>query len=232
MLDKDGNKLPGGSAVQAMSPDGNGSFTLTLTLVPYGQYDFLFWADNADGDDDAAPDNLKNVRYLTDGRTIAFAAKLDDRVCDSGGIHVELKHVVTRIGVETTGDVLINSAHPLLIKVPLSYVAYDVSAMRPVLTATADDFQYRGFADGSYKSGDYVGCCYLLGDQDETAASMMTLRYEGALDNPEVRLANVPLKPDHDILLRGDLANAGLEAGAVTATAQTGWGTPADGNLY
>ncbi len=219
VLDKDGNQLPENfSTVRKMLQNGDGnSFSLTVTLNPDEEYDFLFWADNADAND---PTSLTDVAYTTDGKTIAFAGKLENQGYSQDGINAQLTHVVTRISVESTGNVTIDGNHLLTISVPECYTAYDVSTMQPKGETTG--FSYSGF-NGIFSAGDHVGHFYVLGDEEKTASSTVTLQYSGVLKNPLVELTNVPLKPNYDITLKGDIAHSGLVDGDITATVQTDW---------
>ena len=225
VLDKDGNQLPEYfSNVQKMTPNGDGSFSLTVALNPDEKYDFLFWADNADGNDLT---DLTSVAYATDGKTIAYAAKLEDHGLSGGNISAVLTHVVTRINVKTTGSVAIDDRRPLTIAVPECYKTYNVSTMQPRDKIT--DFSYNGF-HGTFDSGDHVGHFYVLSDKDMMEKLQLTYTADGNTYR-ETEVSNVPIRPNYSITLTGDIKNIGLQEVSFTATVDSKWGTDKEQNI-
>ena len=225
VLDKDGNQLPEYfSDVQKMTPNGDGSFSLTVALNPDEKYDFLFWADNADGNDLT---DLTSVAYATDGKTIAYAAKLEDHGLSGGNISAVLTHVVTRINVKTTGSVAIDDRRPLTIAVPECYKTYNVSTMQPRDKIT--DFSYNGF-HGTFDSGDHVGHFYVLSDKDMMEKLQLTYTADGNTYR-ETEVSNVPIRPNYSITLTGDIKNIGLQEVSFTATVDSKWGTDKEQNI-
>lgn len=200
ILKSDGSELPEGeSYVREMTKDENtGNFNLTIQLNPDSLYDFLFWADN--NNNSIPPVDLKAVDYTADGKTIAFAAKTEDYKFTQYGLETTLKHVVTRISIESTAAVPIESNNKLTVNIPKCYTQYNVSTMKPGMEKT--DFTYSNFTAVTEPAGGHMGHFYVLGDADQTANSTLTLTYS----NQEKKMTNVPLKPNYHITLKGDVA--------------------------
>ena len=225
MLASNGDMLPDGlSTVQQMTPNADGSFGLTVMLNPDDEYDFLFWADN--DPDAAAPEDLHDVPYTSDGKTIAFAARAEDRRYSQSGIQVELKHVVTRVTVVTTVPTDIDGTHTLTVSVPRCYTAYDVSTMQPLTESGRTDFAYSGFKTAG--ADEPMGHFYLIGNS-QTAT--LTLQYTANGITNTAEASNVPLNPDYHITLKGAVPNIGLADVTITATVTTDWGTTVEKDI-
>ena len=225
MFASNGDKLPDDfSTVQQMTPNADGSFGLTVMLNPDDEYDFLFWADN--DPDAAAPEDLHNVPYTADGKTIAFAARAEDQRYSQSGIQVNLKHVVTRVTVVTTVPTDIDGTHTLTVSVPRCYTAYDVSTMQPLTESGRTDFAYSGFKTAG--ADEPMGHFYLLGD-GRTAT--LTLKYTANGTTNTAEASNVPLNPDYHITLKGAVPNIGLADVTITATVTTDWGTTVEKDI-
>ena len=225
MLASNGDKLPDDfSTVQQMTPNADGSFGLTVMLNPDDEYDFLFWADN--DADAAAPEDLHNVPYTADGKTIAFAARAEDQRYSQSGIEVELKHVVTRVSVATTVATDIDATHTLEVSVPRCYTAYNVGTMQPLTGSGRTDFAYSGFKTAG--ADEPMGHFYLIGNS-QTAT--LTLQYTANGITNTAEASNVPLNPDYHITLKGAVPNIGLADVTITATVTTDWGTTVEKDI-
>ena len=219
VLDENGNTIEGESKVQAMTKGSDGSYNLTLYLVPDKKYCFLFWADNVTS---TAPEDLKAVKYTQDGTVIAFAAKKTDVSWSQLGVSASLGHVVTRISVKTTADATLDgSSSRLTVSVPRCYTKYNVYDGKPDASAIQENFAYDGFS-GTFEGGEHVGHFYVLGDGTQ---QNLTITYEGTAGRNSTGLSNVPLLPNYHITLQGDITNIGLADVTITATVTTDWGT-------
>lgn len=224
----DGSTLDGNEAIprKMTFDEEKGSFSLTLMLNPDEKYDFLFWADNTDN----KYDNLTRVPYdeAGAGTTIAFAGVEEDQAWSASGIHATLKHVVTRVSVKSTTAIVIDKEEgkTLTVTVPVRYTMYDVQEMAPVENYKKSDFTYNGFtsATGATSSNPVqMGFFYTLQNNSEDGTQNLKLRYDGDLHNPEITITNVPMRPNYHVTLQGDVANAGLVAGSITAEIDTNW---------
>ena len=85
--------------------------------------------------------------------------------------------------------------------------------------------------DGEYEANTEVCHFYVLGGNETTSQEQLTLQYNGPKGNPVIPFSNVPLLPNYHITLKGDIYNAGLVNGTITATTTTGWTTPETGDI-
>ena len=202
ILNGDGTELEDGNSEPIpMNPDGK-SFSTTVYLNGSEIYDFLFWADT-EATDAAAPADLRAVEY-TNGKTIAWAGKLDNAPWTAGGIEISLKHVVSRVTVITTSDFAGSEIYPFIVTVPTV---------------------------GEYEANTEVCHFYVLGGNETTSQEQLTLQYKGPHENPVIPFSNVPLLANYHITLKDDIYNAGLVNGTITATTTTGWDTPETGDI-
>ena len=219
VLDENGNTIEGEvSQVQAMTKGSDGSYSLTLYLVPDKKYCFLFWADNVTS---TAPADLKAVKYTQDGTVIAFAAKKPDVSWSQQGVSASLGHVVTRISVKTTAAALDGSSSKLTVSVPRCYTEYNVYVGAPNASAIQENFAYGAFS-GTFGAGEHVGHFYVLGDGTQ---QNLTITYEGTAGRNSTGLSNVPLLPNYHITLQGDITNTGLAGYLIEASVDSGWNT-------
>lgn len=224
----DGSTLDGDEAIlrKMTFDEEKGSFSLTLMLNPDEKYDLLFWADNTDN----RYIDLKRVPYdeAGAGTTIAFAGLEEEQAWSASGIHATLKHVVTRVSVKSTTATAINKEDEmtLTVTVPVRYTMYDVQAMAPVEDSKESGFTYDDFqsATGATSSNPVqMGFFYTLQNNSEGGTQDLKLRYDGWLHNPEITITNVPMRPNYHVTLQGDVANAGLVEGSITAEIDPEW---------
>ncbi len=220
VLDENGNTIEGEvSQVQAMTKGSDGSYSLTLYLVPDKKYCFLFWADNVTS---TAPADLKAVKYMQDGTVIAFAAKKTDVSWSQQGVSASLGHVVTRISVKTTAAAALDgNSSKLTVSVPRCYTEYNVYGEAPDASAIQENFAYDAFS-GTFGAGEHVGHFYVLGDGTQ---QNLTITYEGTAGRNSTGLSNVPLLPNYHITLQGDITNVGLAEYLIEASVDSGWNT-------
>ena len=219
VLDADGNILGGdNSNVKQMTSATGGGFITTVYLKEGVQYDFLFWADTEDTQA-AAPTNLKGVTYNTNGKTIAWAGRIDNKAWDENGVEATLQHIVTRVTVVNRETALtISDAWPLTITLDNTYNAYNVETGEATGDAVGYAFQA---VNGSYDLNEEVGYFYVLGNKQN---QKLTLSYAGPLGNNPIYINNFPVLPNYHITLSGDIKNSGLVEGAVNATVEDEWG--------
>ena len=210
-----------------MAPNGN-SFTTTVYLNGTNTYDFLFWADT-EATDAAAPADLRAVEY-TNGQTIAWAGNKLDEMWTAGGVSVTLSHVVSRVTVITTSYFAGSEACPFIVTVPTVYNKYNVAEGAVVEDSKDSDGYKLNVTDGEYEVNTEVCHFYVLGGK-ETSQEQLTLQYKGPYDNPVIPFSNVPLLANYHITLKGDIYNAGLVYGIITAHITTGWETPEEGDM-
>ena len=219
VLDADGNLLGGdNSNVKPMTSATDGGFTTMVYLKEGVQYDFLFWADTEDTQA-AAPTNLKEVTYNTDGKTIAWARRIDNKAWDEMGVEATLQHIVTRVTVVNRGTALtVSDAWPLTITLDNTYNTYNVETEEATGNALGYPFQA---VNRNYDVNEEVGYFYVLGNKQN---QKLTLFYDGPLGNNPINIENVPVLPNYHITLSGDIKNSGLVEGAVNATVEDEWG--------
>ena len=219
VLDADGNLLGGdNSNVKQMTSATGGGFITTVYLKEDVQYDFLFWADTEDTQA-AAPTNLKGVTYNTNGKTIAWAGRIDNKAWDENGVEATLQHIVTRVTVVNRETALtISDAWPLTITLDNTYNAYNVETGEA--TGIAVGYAFRA-VNGSYDPNEEVGYFYVLGNKQN---QKLALSYAGPLGNNPIYIENFPVLPNYHITLSGDIKNSGLVEGAVNATVEDEWG--------
>ena len=219
VLDADGNLLGGdNSNVKPMTSATDGGFITTVYLKEGVQYDFLFWADTEDTQA-AAPTNLKEVTYNTEGKTIAWAGRIDNKAWDEKGVETTLQHIVTRVNVVNRDNALtVSDAWPLTITLDNTYNAYNVETGEA--TGIAVGYAFRA-VNGSYDPNEEVGYFYVLGNKQN---QKLALSYAGPLGNNPIYIENFPVLPNYHITLSGDIKNSGLVEGAVNATVEDEWG--------
>lgn len=214
ILSGDGQELDGGhSAVQTMEKTANG-YTTTVYLNGNDTYDFLFWADSEQSG--TTPNDLRNVSY-TNGSTLAWAGTALDQQWSADGVSCTLKHIVSRITLNTTSNFTVSANYPLTISVPTTYAAYDVQEGKPIGSTSAYTYEC---PEGNYTSATSVGHFYVMGNG---GTQDLTFRYDGPLNNPSITIASVPLNANTHVTLNGDVYNAGLVSGSITATVDNDW---------
>ena len=226
ILNGNGTELEDGNSKPiAMDPDG-GSFTTTVFLKGDNTYDFLFWADTETVTDQNVPTDLTAVAY-TNGQTIAWAGKIEDKVWDAKGIEIGLEHVVSRVTVITTSNFTVDGKHPLTVTVPTVYGTYNVKADAVVEDSEVPSGYVLDVTDGTYTADTEVAHFYVLGDGNQD----LKLWYKGPKENDEITITGVPVSANTHITLKGDIYNAGLVNGNFTVTTSTGWDTPETGDI-
>ena len=219
ILDADGNLLGGdNSNVKRMTSATGGGFTTMVYLKEGVQYDFLFWADTEDTQA-PAPTNLKEVTYNTEGKTIAWAGRIDNKAWDEYGVEATLEHIVTRVTVVNRKTALtVSDDWPLTITLDNTYNAYNVETEKATGIAVGYAFQA---PNGNYDPDAEVGYFYVLGNKQN---QKLALSYEGPLGNNPIFIENLPVLPNYHITLSGDIKNSGLVESAVNATVEDEWG--------
>ena len=218
ILSGDGQDLEGEySNVQPMEKTASG-YTATVYLNDNDTYDFLFWADSEQSG--TTPDDLRNVAY-TNGSTLAWAGTALDQQWSADGVTCQLKHVVSRITLNTTSDFTVSADYPLIIGVLTTYSAYNVQTSTPIGSTSAYTYEC---PEGSYTDAAAVGHFYVMGNG---GTQDLTFQYDGPLNNPSITIVSVPLNANTHVTLSGNVYNAGLVSGIITATVDNDW---ADGS--
>ena len=230
ILDKDGNPLADGNSEPIEMKLEGTTFSTLVYLNGSKTYDFLFWADTEKTTADNAPKDLKAVAY-TNGETIAWAGKIDNGYWSAGGIKIDLEHVVSRVTVITTSYFAGSETYPFIVTVPTVYNKYNVAEGAVVEDSKDSDGYELNVTDGEYEANTEVCHFYVLGGNETTSQEQLTLQYNGPKGNPVIPFSNVPLLPNYHITLKGDIYNAGLVNGTITATTTTGWTTPETGDI-
>lgn len=181
-IPQDGSETTG---VIAGSANATGGYDFRLRLKPGVTYDFLFWADNAEG---VAPDDLTAVGY-TPG-VVAFAAHTGG-TAETASQTVTLTHIVAKVTLVTT------TAVPAETSISLEY---PTATSYNVLTGavSGSSRQTTGGSGPGYPAGDEVLIAYLLPTDNRT----ITLTVNGT----RKELTGVPLAADTHVTLQGDLS--------------------------
>ncbi len=222
ILNGDGSALEGGNSKPIqMDPKGD-SFTTTVYLNGNKTYDFLFWADTetTSADQSNAPTDLRAVAY-TNGQTIAWAGNDLDKMWNAAGVEIDLKHVVSRVTVITTSYFAGSETWPFIVTVPTVYSKYNVETGKVVADSEVSGGYTLKVIDGKYDANAEVGHFYVLGSDE--IEQELTLQYKGPKGNPVIEFSNVPLLANYHITLTGDICNAGLVSGIITATVSEDW---------
>ena len=220
ILNGDGSALEGGNSEpieMALDPN-NGNFTTMVYLNGNKTYDFLFWADTetTNADQSNAPTDLRAVAY-TNGQTIAWAGNDLDKMWNAAGVEIDLKHVVSRVTVMTKSNFEVSNAWPFTVTVPTVYSTYNVETGK--VTGQAEGYTFYADPD-DYVANAEVGHFYVLGDG---STQKLGLHYDGPLENPAIEINEVPVSANTHITLTGDICNAGLFSGIITATVSEDW---------
>ena len=216
ILNGNGTELEDGNSKPIkMDPAGN-SFTTTVDLNGANTYDFLFWADT-EATDAAAPADLRAVAY-TNGKTIAWAGKIDNNPWNADGVEIDLKHVVSRVTVMTESEFEVSDKWPFTVTVPAVYSEYNVETGE--VTGQVDNGYTFSAASTTYDANTEVGHFYVLGDG---STQTLALHYDGPLENPAIDITEVPVSANTHITLTGDIYHAGLVEGNIMATVSTDW---------
>ena len=224
ILDKDGNPLADGNSEPIEMGSNGDSFTTTVYLNGSEIYNFLFWADT-EATDAAAPADLRTVAY-TNGETIAWAGKIDNRPWTADDIEIELNHVVSRVTVMTESGFTVSETWPLTVTVPTVFSTYNVETEE--VTGQVDKGYTFSAASTTYDANTEVGHFYVLGDGNNQS---LKLWYYGPKKNPDILIIDVPVSANTHITLKGDIYNAGMVEGNIKATTTTGWNTPEEGDI-
>ena len=226
ILNGNGTELEDGNSKPIAMDLKGGTFTTTVFLKGDNTYDFLFWADTETVTGQNVPTDLTAVAY-TNGQTIAWAGKIEDKVWDAEGIEIDLEHVVSRVTVITTSNFTVDGKHPLTVTVPTVYGTYNVDADAVVEDSEVSGGYMLDVTDGTYTADTEVAHFYVLGDGNQN----LKLWYKGPKENDEITITGVPVSANTHITLKGDIYNAGMVESNIEATTSTGWNTPEEGDI-
>ena len=200
-------QILGNSDVQTGVKKGDGSFTFSVEkLLSSTTYTFLFWADNGSGD---TPEDLRAVQY-TPG-TVAFAARVDDTPEDVIEDGVSLKHVVTKLSLQTT--VATSASEGETVKVTTTCATtYNVD--NPLASSSSAQTAMETFgASTDFAANSNVATFYFI-PQSET----QNVDVEFHLLKQTIE--DVPLAANSHVTLQGDLSEDNPKWGATSEYAQ------------
>ena len=143
----------------------------------------------------------------------------------AGGINVTLSHVVSRVTVITTSELTGSEEWPFTVTVPAVYGTYNVAEMKAVADSQVSGGYTLNVTDGEYEANAEVAHFYVLGDG---STQNLGLHYDGPLENPAIEINDVHVSANTHITLTGDICNAGLVSGNITATVSEDWPTSSD----
>ena len=219
ILNGNGTELEDGNSKPIPMDRVDDSFTTTVYLNGNETYDFLFWADTETATDQNVPTDLTAVAY-TNGQTIAWAGNALDVMWNANGVSVTLYHVVSRVTVITTSEFTGSEEWPFTVTVPAVYGTYNVAEMKAVADSQVSGGYELNVIDGKYDANAEVAHFYVLGDGSN---QKLALHYDGPLENPAIEINDVPVSANTHITLTGDICNAGLVSGIITATVSKDW---------
>ena len=117
----------------------------------------------------------------------------------------------------TKSNFEVSDAWPFTVTVPTVYSTYNVETEE--VTGQAEGYTFK--ADPyNYVANTEVAHFYVLGDG---STQKLGLHYDGPLENPAIEINDVPVSANTHITLTGDICNAGLVSGIITATVSEDW---------
>ena len=218
ILNGNGTELEDGNSKPIAMDLKGGTFTTTVFLKGDNTYDFLFWADTETVTDQNVPTDLTAVAYTNNGQTIAWAGNDLDKMWNADGVDVTLYHVVSRVTVMTESGFTVNEKWPLTVTVPTVFSTYNVETGE--VTGQVDKGYTFSAASTTYDANAEVGHFYVLGDGN---TQKIALHYKGPLENPAIEINDVPVSANTHITVKGNIYNAGLVDGYITATVSEVW---------
>ena len=218
ILNGNGTELEDGNSKPIAMDLKGGTFTTTVFLKGDNTYDFLFWADTETVTDQNVPTDLTAVAYTNNGQTIAWAGNDLDKMWNADGVDVTLYHVVSRVTVMTESGFTVNEKWPLTVTVPTVFSTYNVETGE--VTGQVDKGYTFSAASTTYDANAEVGHFYVLGDGN---TQKIALHYKDPLENPAIEINDVPVSANTHITVKGNIYNAGLVDGYITATVSEVW---------
>ena len=218
ILNGDGTELDDGNSEPIEMKLEGGTFTTTVFLKGDNTYDFLFWADTETTTGQNVPTDLTAVAYTNNGQTIAWAGNDLDKMWNADGVDVTLYHVVSRVTVMTESGFTVNEKWPLTVTVPTVFSTYNVETGE--VTGQVDKGYTFSAASTTYDANAEVGHFYVLGDGN---TQKIALHYKDPLENPAIEINDVPVSANTHITVKGNIYNAGLVDGYITATVSEVW---------
>lgn len=188
----------------------NGSFSFTINLNPNSEYTFYFWADGGSSYYTVGSD-LENITLSTNAEApgIAYRGTTTWNETITGQrINVTLTHAVAKVSLHTTSDV--EEGAVVKMTVP-SYTAYNARTGSAItgtgINPTPYSYSYTlpNDIDGAASPGSFVCSAYSIMPSSGEAVNI-TLQYD---DQPEALQTSIPLAPNRNTRLVGDLFNLG-----------------------
>ena len=119
--------------------------------------------------------------------------------------------------VITTSYFAGSETYPFIVTVPTVFSTYNVETGE--VTGQAEGYTFKADPD-NYVADTEVAHFYVLGDGN---TQKLGLHYDGPLENPAIEINDVPVSANTHITLKGDIYNAGLVNGTITATVSEVW---------
>lgn len=189
-VDRDGNKT---ETVAGVKNEGTETYSFSLKLYPYEEYDIMFWADNAGGE---VPKNLEAVAY--EPGKVAFAAKVSGKP-ESMDKNVKLKYVVTKVTLVSTVDIM--GMMNLKMDIPTG-TAYDV--MNGTVVGTVGNAYFsKNIGEEGIAAGVEVVSGYVLPTQENR---VVTIKNE--TDSKQMEVGGLKFSSNSHVTLKGNLSES------------------------
>lgn len=193
--------------------DGD-NFTFNLDLAE-GNYDFYCWAD--DGTSYNLENGLGNIT-VAEGKNPSIAHEGKVLAQKSGeSVTIQLQHAVAKVVLQTTADITADKSASVTVLTHTGYSVFD----EKVAASTSSITETKAVATTEATEANPVDVLsfYVLVDQDEEPQASVTVAY----GDDEIKVANVPIKADCRIVLKGDLTSLAFPETTVTARLDTDW---------
>lgn len=203
-------------AEQTVREQSNNSFTFTLDLDE-GNYDFYCWAD--DGTSYNLDNGLGSITVATTTGNKPGIAHEGKVLAQKSGepVTIPLQHAVAKVVLQTTADITADKPASVTVQTHTGYSVFD----EKVTASTSSITETKAIATTGATEANptEVLSFYVLVDKDEEPQASVTVAY----GDDKIKVANVPIKADCRIVLKGDLTSLAYPETTVTATLDTDW---------
>lgn len=206
-----------GTTIERQSVEGSGSFSFSTYLEPRGNYTFYFWADGGSSYY-TVNGGLDNIT-LPDGTapSIAYRGETSWKNGNSTNMDVMLTHAVAKVSLRTTTTIY--QAQTVSMTVP-SYTVYNARTGSTTGENPTDfDYTFSGDVPGTSEESGFVCSAYSLVPTGGTTWDI-DLRYAS---QPERTQTSVPVAPNQNTSLVGDLYHLGLQNLTFTVDTESKW---------
>ena len=191
------------------------NITFTANLEEGATYTCLFWADGGEG-----AYNIADLTAITRGATpsIAYYAK-KEITASSTPENVILTHAVSKVVLHETGTLAVGD------KVGVSFTLpeYSFDVTDGSCTAGTNETISGSFDIASTTTGQ-VGWLYVFAPSTGADLTTVTLSYIANGGSEKTKeISNVPLKPNHRTVLKGEFAKIGVFTQGFNVTLDKNW---------